>query len=273
MNCEQMNDLLSAFLDGELTTREEEQMNAHLEQCAECRALLEQLQTLRTSFSDLEEIPAPEGFVGKVMDSIKAESTLKVVPLFKRPQMRAVMGLAACAVLCIGVGRVALTGMNSSAEAAPMAIPVAPPIPESAMYDAAPAAAAPESAMEYSMAAGAESKMVEAPMEPMTPAPEAPAEAASMDGVVTICPTGPEGESGETSVEGEIYLTCLPDGLESAVGTLEWEERIEDGAQCARLSPNQAEQLMELAYKQDISLEVGMPAGGEPESWLLILTE
>ena len=71
MNCEQMNDLLWAFLDGELTAQEEEQMHAHLEQCADCRALLEQLQTLRTSFSDLEEISAPEGFAEKVMDRIK----------------------------------------------------------------------------------------------------------------------------------------------------------------------------------------------------------
>lgn len=272
MNCEQMTDLLWAFLDGELTEQEELQVKAHLEQCADCRALLEQLQTLHTSFSDLEEIPAPAGFAEKVMDNIKAQSRPKVVPLFKRPQMRAVMGLAACAVLCIGFGRVAFGGAGKAAAEAPMAAPMAP-MPESAVYDAAPAAAAPESVMEYSIAAGAEGKAVDAPMEPMAPAPESPAETTVMDGIVTVCPTGPAGEPAEAAREGEIYLTRLPEGLEDTIGPLNWETRMEDGAQCARLTPNQAEQLMELAYKQEISLEMGVPAGGEPDFWLLILSE
>ncbi len=133
MNCEQMNDLLWAFLDGELTAQEEEQMHAHLEQCADCRALLEQLQTLRTSFSDLEEIPAPEGFAEGVMNRIKAESKPKVIPLFKRPQIRALTAMAACAVLFVGLGSIRMG--SSKGEAAPMA-----PAPSAAVYDAAPAA-------------------------------------------------------------------------------------------------------------------------------------
>ena len=71
MNCEQMTLLISAWLDGETTAQEEKQMLEHLEQCAQCRALLEQLQTLRASFSDLEELsPArtlqttPAGHIG-----------------------------------------------------------------------------------------------------------------------------------------------------------------------------------------------------------------
>ena len=34
MNCEQMNQMLSAWLDGEVTPQEEEQMMAHLDRCA-----------------------------------------------------------------------------------------------------------------------------------------------------------------------------------------------------------------------------------------------
>ena len=62
MNCEQMTLLMSAWLDGELSELEEKQMKEHLERCPDCRVLMEQLQSLHTSFSDLEEIPAPEGF-------------------------------------------------------------------------------------------------------------------------------------------------------------------------------------------------------------------
>lgn len=273
MNCEQMTMLLSAYLDGELSVQEEKQMQEHLEQCADCRALLEQLQTLHTSFSDLEEIPAPEGFVDGVMSRIQAESKPKVVPLFKRPQFRAVMGMAACAVLCIGFGRIALGGSGKSAAQEPMAAPVAPPMPEMAMYDAAPA----ESAMEYSVVAGPESKQVGAPvepivpMEPSAPAPES-AEPAPTVSIVTpsgvtldICTTGPE------EILGEMVLSELPEGLEEIIGSLNWEERKADGALCARLTPNQAEMVMELAYKQSISLTIGEPAGGEPEAWQLVL--
>ena len=123
MNCEQMNDLLWAFLDGELTAQEEEQMHAHLEQCADCRALLEQLQTLRTSFSDLEEIPAPEGFADGVMARIRREEKNKVIPLFKRPQVRAMVGLAACLTLFIGFGGL---NMGRSAKSESAAAPMAP---------------------------------------------------------------------------------------------------------------------------------------------------
>ena len=275
MNCEQMNDLLWAFLDGELTAQEEEQMHAHLEQCADCRALLEQLQTLRTSFSDLEEIPAPEGFADGVMKRIKVESKPKVIPLFKRPQVRALTAMAACAVLFVGLGSIRMG--SSKGEAAPMA-----PAPEAAVYDVAPAAAAPESVMEYSMAADVESKAVEAPaaapMEPTAPVPAPAPESSVQDGAqkqpepvmtpsgvqLDVCPEGP------ASLMGELVLSMLPEDVETVTGPLEWEERVEDGALCAQLTPNQGKQVIELADQQNIAVSIGEP-GGELAGWYLVL--
>lgn len=272
MNCEQMTDLLWAFLDGELTAQEEEQMHAHLEQCADCRALLEQLQTLRTSFSDLEEIPAPEGFADGVMRRIKAESKPKVIPLFKRPQIRALTAMAACAVLFVGLGSIRMG--SSKGEAAPMA-----PMPEIAVYDAAPAAAAPESVMEYSMAAGAESKAVEAPapapMEPCAPEP-AVEELPSEDGIqnpmtTTICPSGPVMDTAAGTAEVQLYLTRLPDGAEDAIGPILWEEDVQDGTLSAVLTPEQGEILVELAREQEIPVEMGIPADTQVACWRVCL--
>ena len=269
MNCEQMNDLLWAFLDGELTAQEEEQMHAHLEQCADCRALLEQLQTLRTSFSDLEEIPAPEGFAEGVMNRIKAESKPKVIPLFKRPQIRALTAMAACAVLFVGLGSIRMG--SSKGEAAPMA-PLG-----SAVYDAAPAAAEPESA------ASAESKTVEAPasapMEPCAPAPApAPAvgELTAEDGVqepmtTTICPSGPMMDTAAETAEVQLYLTRLPDGAEDAVGPILWEESVENGTLSAVLTPEQGKILVELAQEQGITVEMGIPADTQVVRWRVSL--
>ena len=99
--CEFWLEQLSARLDGELTSEEERELERHLVQCPDCRALSEQLEALSAGLQDLEEIPAPEGFVQGVMERIAGEK--KVIPLFRRPQVRALAGLAACAVLCIGL--------------------------------------------------------------------------------------------------------------------------------------------------------------------------
>ena len=97
-DCARYVELLSARLDGELTPAEERELEEHLEVCPACRALEGQLSVLHGSFAALEETPAPAGFAQGVMDHIRAqEHRPKVVPLFRRPQVRALAGLAACA--------------------------------------------------------------------------------------------------------------------------------------------------------------------------------
>lgn len=104
MRCEDAALLLSARLDGELSEAEERELNDHLAQCPACRALAEDLASLHASLSYLEDEPAPEGFAARVMERVRAEtSEKKTIPLFKRPQVRAIAGLAACAVLCVGL--------------------------------------------------------------------------------------------------------------------------------------------------------------------------
>ena len=72
-------------------------------------------------------------------------------------------------------------------------------------------------------------------------------------------------------LQGELMLSLLPEEVEAVIGALEWEERAEDGALCALLTPNQAEKVMELAHNRGASLEIGQPAGGEPDVWRLVL--
>ena len=122
MTCEEMTKLLSARMDGELTEEENTALEAHLASCPECRALSAQLEQLRGAFSDLEDIPAPEGFSHRVMEQIRPEAEQpKVVPLFRRPAVKALMGAAACLVLCVGL----LGGgfrHNDGGEAVPFAV-------------------------------------------------------------------------------------------------------------------------------------------------------
>ncbi len=101
--CGRYHELLSARLDGLLTVEEERGLEDHLALCPACRAVGSRLAAIQTAFDDLEEVQAPEGFAQGVMDRIRAEGKPKVLPLFKRPQVRALAGLAACLVLVFGL--------------------------------------------------------------------------------------------------------------------------------------------------------------------------
>lgn len=103
MTCDEYLELLSTRLDGALTRDEELAMEDHQAGCPDCRAAGAQLAALRSGFGELEDIPAPEGFTQSVMDRIRTAETPKVIPLFKRPQFRALAGLAACLVVVVGL--------------------------------------------------------------------------------------------------------------------------------------------------------------------------
>ena len=104
MDCDRCLEQLSARLDGELSAGETAELEAHLAQCPSCRALAQQLEQLRDGFSHLEEAEAPAGLARRVMDRIRKENSAgRVIPLFRRPQFKALAGLAACAVLCVGL--------------------------------------------------------------------------------------------------------------------------------------------------------------------------
>jgi anti-sigma factor RsiW len=96
-------ELLALRLDGPLSVEEERALELHLNACPDCRAAGAQLAALQGAFPELEEVSAPEGFARGVMDRIQEETSPKVIPLFKRPQVRALAGLAACLVLAVGL--------------------------------------------------------------------------------------------------------------------------------------------------------------------------
>lgn len=103
MSCDRYLELFSLRLDGPLAEEEEQELEEHLRRCPDCRAAGAQLAALRAGFGELEDISAPEGFAQGVMERIRAEERPKVIPLFKRPQVRALTGLAACLVLVVGL--------------------------------------------------------------------------------------------------------------------------------------------------------------------------
>lgn len=101
MECDRYLELLALSLDGALSGEEERELKGHLACCPACRTAGAQLAALRPAFSELEEVPAPEGFAQGVMERIRTEA--KVVPLFRRSRFRTLAGLAACLAVVVGL--------------------------------------------------------------------------------------------------------------------------------------------------------------------------
>ena len=76
-SCDEIVELISASLDGELTADEQTALDEHIACCPACSALLDDLRALHTAASQAEEVPAPAGFVNAVMASIAAETPQK----------------------------------------------------------------------------------------------------------------------------------------------------------------------------------------------------
>ena len=108
MDCDKYLELLCQRLDGLLSPEEEAFLREHSSRCPACRTAGVQLAELRAGFAALAEFPAPEGFADGVMARVRQERAPKVIPLFRRPQVRVLASLAACLVLAAGLYRAAL---------------------------------------------------------------------------------------------------------------------------------------------------------------------
>lgn len=112
MQCEEYLSLLSAHLDGALDAHEEARLQAHLAQCAHCRALLKEWQAQQTALEDVP--PMPERLHADVMRQVRASERKK------RPARRwiplAAGAAAAAAMLTLAVSGVLPMPATKSAE-------------------------------------------------------------------------------------------------------------------------------------------------------------
>lgn len=100
-NCEDSLEQISRGLDGDLSPQEQAALEEHLAACPQCRALARELAELHQLMGELEETSAPDTLAPGVMAAIRREK--RPVPLGLRPWFRTVGGLAACAVICLGL--------------------------------------------------------------------------------------------------------------------------------------------------------------------------
>lgn len=78
MKCRKIQEILkSDYLDGELSSRDQEAIKAHLAQCAQCRKVEEGLQSQRSLFQGAVRQPVPERVWQNIRESIVAERLAK----------------------------------------------------------------------------------------------------------------------------------------------------------------------------------------------------
>ena len=122
MNHDEYKEKLSAFLDGELTDAERDDVLTHLETCAACRTHLAELTALHDALSDMEDVDVPEGFADGVLARLHEE---KMPQKTKKSNLwRGIATLAACAaVVVLAVSNMPrMGGSGSTSSAAPAAI-------------------------------------------------------------------------------------------------------------------------------------------------------
>ena len=124
--CEEFAPLLSAYFDGELTEEESAAVRAHLGECEDCRARLDEYAQLSGAMLALGEEDVPEGFTARVMDAVRAEKA--AMPRMKKPSAwRRWMPMAACAAIVALAAAVTIprTAMKQEANDAAPAAPAA----------------------------------------------------------------------------------------------------------------------------------------------------
>lgn len=92
--CEEYTRLISAALDGELSPREQAELDAHLARCPQCREVMDQLSGLRQTLAQLPPVPPPP----QLKDDIMAAVAQHPVP---RRGSRWAKGLACAAVAAV----------------------------------------------------------------------------------------------------------------------------------------------------------------------------
>ena len=146
MNIHENTALLDAFVDGELTSDEMIQVQAHLDECPACQAYVDDALAIRAAFPTEDDVPLPADFTENVMRSVaKApQSRPKKQPWGK------LAAAAACLAVIVLVQHGALGGTGSTDNSAAY--------DTAAVMDVAAAESAPAERTMDSPSAGAESE-------------------------------------------------------------------------------------------------------------------
>ena len=105
---------ISAYLDGELEKKDRASLQSHIQNCARCAQMFQEMRSLRAAFAQAERHPAPYGFATRVIartTDLEKKKAPWFVPIFVR------FAEAAFLLVVITVGILAGKVMTNSSSA------------------------------------------------------------------------------------------------------------------------------------------------------------
>ncbi|MBU1109605.1 MAG: zf-HC2 domain-containing protein [Candidatus Riflebacteria bacterium] len=117
MDCKQVKNMFSEYLDGSLAADQREQLEDHLEKCAECRLECDSLLDSWEMLTDYEVPQVGDQFTRQVIEKVHAKSVefsetgflTRLLAVFSLRNFSSVPALASLVVL-IGIGYFLLSG-------------------------------------------------------------------------------------------------------------------------------------------------------------------
>ncbi len=117
VSCEYVAERLSAYMDGECTPEEAEQIRAHLSDCAECEMLLASFKETSEWVAAASEVSIPDDLHAGIMNSLKHAKAQKTGSPIHFMRRWSTVAIAASLLLCIlGGGAVYLNLRQRAAE-------------------------------------------------------------------------------------------------------------------------------------------------------------
>lgn len=92
MSCQKMEILLSAYIDGEVTSEEKHVVETHLRQCPACQAVVAEFSRVHLLYQEMEEKTAPRDFRQHVTQRLEARSWSRLP--WRLPRLVYVLSLA-----------------------------------------------------------------------------------------------------------------------------------------------------------------------------------
>lgn len=87
-HCEEYFELISAAVDGALSPDQQSALEAHLNQCPECAALLEELTAIHAALGELPPVEIPAHLTQRIMAAVAAEQVIPFAPAGKKNNPR-----------------------------------------------------------------------------------------------------------------------------------------------------------------------------------------
>ncbi len=103
MNCEEVRELLSEYLDGFLSEDKKVEVGRHLQSCSLCQKELKQLENISFTIAKLPDVPLPEGFAVSLHQKLVPAKQDRTTRFYQKGWVKTVTVLAAALIIVVAL--------------------------------------------------------------------------------------------------------------------------------------------------------------------------